>query len=108
MNNINFNEKNWIVKEKNRIAYLLRKSTKIKKRYFKSNKKVFKFMNKHLEFKIEYIYMTAKNIVVCYSKRKHNYKSFENSKINHGIKGKNIKIEPFENDTKCYKKLIKK
>lgn len=41
----------------------------IKKRYFKTNKKVFTFMNKHPEFRIEHIYMTKKNIAVLYSNK---------------------------------------
>ena len=45
----------------------LKRNGLLKRRYFKENKKVFKFMRNHPEFRIEHIYMTPKSIVVWYS-----------------------------------------
>lgn len=61
-----FNHEEWFKREKKQD--LLFKDT-CKKRYFKTNKKTFTFMNKHPEFRIEHIYLTAKNIVVLYSNK---------------------------------------
>ena len=63
--------------EKNRISYMKKH---IKRRYFKTNKKVFKFMHKHQEFRIEYVYITLKHTVVLYSnKLGRPYKTYDKS-----------------------------